>query len=179
MVSERCGFGLMAWALAGSLLVSTAIYFARLDLEDLRPLITLRFSDTQWVDPATLAQWMESDSAPILLDARTAAEYAESHLPGAIRVDRRELDLDALSIPASTPVVVYCSVGYRSAAVIETLTKQGASNLYNLEGGVFRWANEGRPIYRDGEPSTKVHPFARGWGRFLNEELRAPLGAQR
>ena len=62
----------------------------------------------------------DSTSAPpVLLDARTADEYAVSHLPGALRVDPSAPvypELDSLS--SDRPIVVYCSVGYRSARVM-------------------------------------------------------------
>ena len=44
----------------------------------------------------------------------------------------------------------------------------GFEHVYNLEGGIFQWANEGRALYRAGEPAEKVHPYNRTWGRLLD-----------
>ena len=51
-----------------------------------------------------------------------------------------------------TPIVVYCSVGYRSARVARWLGRQGFTNVRNLDGSLFAWANEGRPMEADGRP---------------------------
>jgi rhodanese-related sulfurtransferase len=71
------------------------------------------------------------------------------------------------------PVVVYCSVGWRSSEVAEALQRSGYRDVRNLKGGIFTWANEGRPLYRDGRRVFVVHPFDRGWGRLLTPRYRA------
>jgi 3-mercaptopyruvate sulfurtransferase SseA len=79
--------------------------------------------------------------------------------------------LDTLG--AKTPIVVYCSVGYRSAGVVQALQTRGFSRVYSLEGSIFRWANEGRPVVRDGEQVFAVHPYDATRGRLLADTLRA------
>ncbi|MEF8866351.1 MAG: rhodanese-like domain-containing protein, partial [Salinibacter sp.] len=69
-----------------------------------------------------------SSARPVLLDARSPEEYAVSHLPGARRVDPSADTYPALdTLAAETPIVVYCSVGYRSAGVVQALQRQGFS----------------------------------------------------
>lgn len=140
----------------------------------LAPLISLRFRSVDWVDAATLEDWMMGDAGtePTLLDVRTAEEFAVSHLPGAIRVDPERPDLRSLELAQRSPVVVYCSVGYRSAAILDDLRGLGLGEVYNLRGGIFAWANEGRPIVRDQAPATSVHPYNAIWGRLLRPDLR-------
>ena len=140
----------------------------------LAPLISLRFRSVDWVDAATLEDWMMGDAGtePTLLDVRTAEEFAVSHLPGAIRVDPERPDLCSLELAQRSPVVVYCSVGYRSAAILDDLRGLGLGEVYNLRGGIFAWANEGRPIVRDQAPATSVHPYNAIWGRLLRPDLR-------
>jgi hypothetical protein len=79
--------------------------------------------------------------------------------------------LDSLSTDA--PIVVYCSVGYRSARIAERLREQGFTNASNLEGSIFRWANEGRPVYRDSTEVDAVHPYDRTWGTLLDDRYHA------
>ena len=62
-------------------------------------------------------------------------------------------------VPANRRIVVYCSVGYRSSELAEFLMKTGFTEVYNLEGSIFRWANEGRPVYRAEERVRVVHPL--------------------
>jgi rhodanese-related sulfurtransferase len=145
------------------------------DAASLRRWIASRHPDVAWVETERLAAWL-SDAAgagPVLLDARTPAEFAVSHLRGARRIDPEAAGLDPIELAHDTPLVVYCSVGLRSASVAERLARTGFTHVYNLEGGIFQWANEGREVYRGAERVAKVHPFDRGWGRLLRKELRS------
>lgn len=141
----------------------------------LRPAIDALHPDGQWVETAELSGWMSSDEPPVLLDARAAAEFEVSHLRGARRVDPEHPNLATLRLPENARVVVYCSVGYRSADIAERLRERGVTRVYNLLGGIFEWANEGRPLYHDGARVQLVHPYDRTWGAMVDEERRAPL----
>lgn len=147
-------------------------------------LIRRDFPDVASISTDSLASWLADSTRvpPVLLDARAPEEYAVSHLPGAIRVDA-ETTPEALAArlaeleggAAERPLVVYCSVGYRSARMTQQLEAAGAPAVLNLEGSIFKWANEGRPVVRDGAPVREVHPYDKVWGRLLRKELR---GAQ-
>lgn len=153
--------------------------------------IAARYPDLPTVDTDELADWLDnpnadtSGAAPLLLDARSADEYAVSHLPGAIRVDP-DAGVDAWRAavaearagdPAGEqPVVVYCSVGLRSARVAQALRESGVGDVRNVRGSLFRWAAEGRPLVGpDGQPATVAHPYDAVWGRLLPPEYRATL----
>jgi rhodanese-related sulfurtransferase len=109
----------------------------------------------------------------VLLDVRAPEEFQVSHLRGARDADPRNLNIEALSIPSDATVVVYCSIGYRSASIVDELKRAGIGKIYNLEGGLFAWANEDRPIFRGTEQVHKVHPFNRIWALLLRRDLRA------
>jgi rhodanese-related sulfurtransferase len=109
----------------------------------------------------------------VLLDARQPSEYRVSHLRGARRIDPDHPDIEGLSVPRDARVVVYCAVGWRSGDVASRLQEAGYRQVYNLEGGIFGWANRGRPVYRDGERVRRVHPYDETWGRLLDRELHA------
>ena len=74
-------------------------------------------------------------------------------------------------------VVCYCSVGYRSSLVAQRLYRHYKEQektcppLHNLEGGLFQWANEGRPL----AISNTVHPYSSAWGKLLDSKLRAQM----
>lgn len=78
-------------------------------------------------------------------------------------------------VESTAVIVVYCSVGYRSAAVVDALRKAGRNEVFNLDGGIFRWANESRPLFSDHEQVKLVHPYDQSWGRLLTSELRATV----
>ena len=139
-------------------------------------MITAEYPDVPFITTDSLADRLAdaSTARPVLLDARSAEEYAVSHLRGARRVSpsaEAYPNLDTLAV--DTPIVVYCSVGYRSAGVAQTLRSRGFTQVSNLQGSIFRWANGGRPVYRDGQPVAAVHPYNATWGRLLNDSLRA------
>jgi rhodanese-related sulfurtransferase len=114
-----------------------------------------------------------SDEKLVLLDVRTPEEQRVSHLQDARHLNASNPDIKTLAIPAGATVVVYCSIGYRSATIIEELGQAGIQNVYNLEGGLFDWANQGRPVYRGRDRVDEVHPFNRIWGLLLRRDLRA------
>ncbi len=118
------------------------------------------------VKPIGTAELTKAEPKPVLLDVRTAAEFDVSHLAGAKRV---EPDAATVALPKNTPIVTYCSVGYRSAKFAQRLQEAGFTNVRNLEGSIFQWANEGRPV----EPGTKVHPYNKKWGVLLDPARRA------
>lgn len=147
-------------------------------------MIASNYPDVPTISTDSLAERLSTDTAPrpLLLDARSPEEYAVSHLRGARRVDptaKRYTELDTLT--AGTPLVVYCSVGYRSAGVAQALREQGFTNVANLKGSLFRWANEGRSVYRDGQRVAAVHPYDASWGTLLADSLHTytpPLTSQ-
>ena len=140
-----------------------------------KALISARFPDVRWVDAETLAGWMRGSEAKelVLVDVRNSEEQEVSQLQGAQLLDPVHPDIAALTIPDDATVVVYCSVGYRSAAIIEDLERAGIQNVYNLEGGLFDWANQDRPVYRGEARVEEVHPFNRLWGLLLRKDRRA------
>lgn len=142
----------------------------------LRQLLRLQFPQVKTTSPANLADWLAASNPnkPLLLDVRTEAEYAVSHLPGAIQINPTTQDFNFLgAIGPETLIVTYCSVGYRSAALAKQLQQAGYQNVLNLEGSIFRWANEHHLIVREGQAVRQVHPYNRIWGCLLDRDLPA------
>jgi rhodanese-related sulfurtransferase len=144
-----------------SLLVALAFAWvvSAMDASSFRPWLALSYPDVRWIDSASLATRLERGDVT-LIDVRTAEEYDESHLQGALRVGH-----------APSPdqeVVVYCSLGVRSADYAERLQREGFQVL-NLDGGIFAWANAGRPIENEEGTTQHVHPYNRFFGLFLDE----------
>lgn len=129
-------------------------------------LIRLRFPQVRPLTVAQLADWLQHER-PLLLDARKPAEYQVSHLPGA---DLAPANLSELPQSQHQPIVVYCSVGYRSAKLANRLQQMGFEAVYNLEGSIFEWANMGYPVYRGNEAVQQVHPYNPNWGKLLRSD---------
>lgn len=139
-------------------------------------MIRTRFPAVAHVPTDTLQSWLDESPKQedlILLDVRKPEEYAVSHLQGARAASSKDEAMRILrGVPANRRIVVYCSVGYRSSELAEFLMKTGFTEVYNLEGSIFRWANEGRPVYRAEERVRVVHPYDSYWGRLLKKPLR-------
>lgn len=134
------------------------------------------FPEVERITPTELAVWLQDPKrpAPVLLDVRTQAEYEVSHLKNAERV-QPDSPASAIHLAKDQPIVTYCSVGYRSGAFAQTLEKAGYTNVHNMEGSIFKWANEGRPVYRDRKRVEKVHPYNKTWGRLLDRDRQADV----
>lgn len=139
--------------------------------------IRRRFPAVTRIGTAELAAWLADPgrTPPRLLDVREPAEYEVSHLAEAQQVEPGS-DPSALTLPKDTPIVTYCSVGYRSAEYAQKLRRAGFTNVRNLEGSIFEWANENRPLVEgDGQRTEQVHPYNRTWGLLLRPSHRAPV----
>ncbi len=139
---------------------------------------TYRFPEVDWIVTRDLARWLEDPARPqpVLIDARTEAEFGVSHLKGARPMDPYRPVLGPLtSLPKDTPIVVYSSAGYRGARVATWLGEQGFRNVQNLGSSLFQWVNEGRPMFRGKEAAAVVHPYDRQWGWLLEGEYRAQV----
>jgi rhodanese-related sulfurtransferase len=133
-------------------------------------LVSDKFPDVPQLTTRALGEWLNDARKikPVLLDARAEKEFAVSHLPNALHAADEEQALQALNaLPKDVPVVVYCSIGYRSSLLAQKLKAHGYTNIQNLEGSIFMWANEGRALQRGTQAVNEVHPFDEKWGRLL------------
>ena len=138
-------------------------------------------------DLSSLLKNEETDDKILLLDVRERDECEVSQIPNAYNV-----------IPNSdiTPVInkikdnrdsikniiLYCSLGYRSCKFIRKVRSELSEDtdfdistveFLNLEGGIFKWANENKEIVDQlGKPTYYVHPYNMIWGNFLHPQKR-------
>jgi rhodanese-related sulfurtransferase len=106
----------------------------------------------------------------ILLDAREQKEFDVSHIEGAKYVGYDNFKSEAVSdLDKTKPVVVYCSVGYRSEKISEKLLKMGFTDVSNLYGGIFEWKNNGYSVENADGETEKVHAFDKIWGVWLKK----------
>lgn len=142
----------------------------------LKRFIRRRFPRVPRLTTIEFAQKLEDSKEfhPLVLDARSKEEYAVSHL-----IDARRININAVTLkqafrePTNQAIVVYCSVGYRSAKVVQQLQQAGFNQIFNLEGGLFQWANEQRPLFHAGQPTQRVHPYNAVWGLLIERRDRA------
>jgi NADPH-dependent 2,4-dienoyl-CoA reductase/sulfur reductase-like enzyme/rhodanese-related sulfurtransferase len=85
--------------------------------------------------PTDLVEELAGPDPPAVLDVRTRGEYEAGHLDGSAHIYVNELRQRAHEVPSDRPVVVYCTVGYRSYQAQRILMNRGFSNVRNVLGG--------------------------------------------
>jgi len=87
---------------------------------------------------------------PVILDVRTAREYAGGHLANAVLIPVQELQgrLGELSAHKEEPVLVYCATGNRSTVAAKLLIDAGFRQVVNVRRGIAEWTHEGLPTVR-------------------------------
>lgn len=92
------------------------------------------------MDSDEFSRAIADTSSVILVDVRTAEEYAAGHIPGAVNIDVQSRDFSGgiSSLDKSKTVAVYCRGGVRSMTAARILARKGFK-VYNLEGGFLSW----------------------------------------
>lgn len=87
----------------------------------------------------------------VILDVRTAEEFEEGHIKGAILIDQNKSDfLEQVKqqLPKEKTIAIYCRSGRRSANAAERLAKEGYIPV-NLKGGILEWTKENMPVTKE------------------------------
>ncbi len=84
----------------------------------------------------------------LLVDVREESEYAKDHLPGAVHLGKGiiERDIEERVPELSTPLILYCGGGYRSALAADNLQKMGYTNVLSMDGGIRGWREKHFPL---------------------------------
>lgn len=90
-----------------------------------------------------------------LLDVREPDEWRAGHAPEAVHIPMYELSDRAAEIPREQDVYVICRSGKRSAQVTVALNNAGWQ-AQNVDGGMQRWAEAGRPMVGEGDQAPFV-----------------------
>lgn len=97
----------------------------------------------------TLKHWKAGDQSPVpfmLLDVRTAEEYANGHIKGALLIPVQELQQRISEVPKDKQVYIYCHSGGRSVRASNMLVKAGYTRIENVQGGFMAWKDAGYPV---------------------------------
>ncbi|MBX7208138.1 MAG: rhodanese-like domain-containing protein [Verrucomicrobiaceae bacterium] len=98
---------------------------------------------------ADAAAKLVQESKVTVLDVRTADEFGECHISGAMNIDfldstgfeKRVKELDK-----SRPYLVHCQSGGRSSRSLKIFKKLGFEKVYHLDGGLGAWQAAGKPV---------------------------------
>jgi sulfur-carrier protein adenylyltransferase/sulfurtransferase len=104
-------------------------------------------SQIEEVDPAEVNELLEEGVA--VVDVREAEEFSAGHIPGAKHVPRSYLEsrIESAVPDRSTPVILYCASGNRSAYGARTLTQElGYEHVRSMTGGFTLWKDRGYEV---------------------------------
>jgi len=92
-----------------------------------------------------------ADETVVIIDVRTAAEYAEGHVPNAINIPHKTILANASLLEAyrGQDMIFYCRSGRRASWVTDYLTEENTFNgavLYHLDGDMNAWLAADLPV---------------------------------
>jgi rhodanese-related sulfurtransferase len=115
------------------------------------------------VDHDQLQSRLQQGEKLVVLDVRTAEEFAAGHVPGARNIphDVIAARIAELDDARGSEIVVYCRSGRRSQLAIETLTERGFTRVAHLSGDFLGWQAANRPVETAlAIPAAPVEPAA-------------------
>ena len=92
-----------------------------------------------------------ADTNVVVLDVRSAAEFAEGHIQRAILIDQGQSDFvekAKATLPTDKKIAVYCRSGRRSANAAGRLADVGYKCV-NLKGGIIAWQGANMPVTKE------------------------------
>ena len=143
------------------------------DLERIKIIAREAYPEVPQLSTEILSQWMEGNDLASLfvVDVRSPEEFAVSHLRGALNLQTADQIAKAITGRVPTKTILYCSVGFRSSRLAHLVAQRGVLKVFNLEGSIFQWANEGKEIYQGEKRVQQVHPYGRRWSGLLKPGL--------
>jgi len=84
----------------------------------------------------------------LVLDVRTAEEFAQGHISGAVNISHEQIsaNLDKIIAFKDQTVIVHCRSGKRAMKAEDTLRAAGFTNLRHLEGDMNGWQAADLPL---------------------------------
>jgi hydroxyacylglutathione hydrolase len=105
------------------------------------------------IGPEQLAERMESEQPPLVLDVRGAGEFAEGHIADSLNIPYGELARRLDELPRERPIATICKGGKRSGLAASVLQREGFETIHVARGGVGTWQAEGRPVETGAVPA--------------------------
>ncbi len=106
----------------------------------------------------------------VILDVRELKEMQVSMLPGARPAVPDQIRSRPLGdLPPDATVVTYCTAGYRSGLAAVELEKRLGRPVYNLDGGILAWFNQGGQVLDPGgRPVDRIDAWGEPWTSFVH-----------
>ncbi len=170
-------FGIAQTVMLAAMGVTLALAYGPWQRAQVRDTVHEQFPTITGLEGGKLLLWLENKGAqpPVILDVRTRAEFDASHLPGALHTAPSATPaLLGYDGKYDTPFVICCTVGFDSSSYALGFTQRGFKRVQILEGGIYQWANDSRPL--EGALGSKglVMPGNAQYSSLLDRARRAP-----
>ena len=95
------------------------------------------------VTTAEAVNIMQTEENYVILDVRTAQEFASGHIPGAVLLPNETIGTEDIPLLPDKDqlILVYCRSGNRSKQAAEKLAQLGYTNIVEF-GGINSWTGE-------------------------------------
>jgi len=103
------------------------------------------------VSPQQLKEWIDKKEC-VLIDVREPAEHKAANIKQAKLLPLSNVTRENLPDLDGKKLVVHCHSGKRAGmACAKLLTEDPNLEIYNLEGGIMSWEQEGQDVKRSGK----------------------------
>ncbi len=111
-----------------------------------RELLSQTKTQIREINTAAAAERRAAEPATVMLDVREPDEWEQGAIPGSLHIPRGHLEtqIESRVLDKTTPLMVFCAGGVRSAFATKTLNDLGYEDVVSVEGGFGRWKDEGR-----------------------------------
>ncbi|MFH1169923.1 MAG: rhodanese-like domain-containing protein [Chloroflexota bacterium] len=105
------------------------------------------FGDISTAEASAMIQENAGNDSFVILDVRTAQEYATGHIADTANMDfyATSFQDDLNKLDKGKAYLVYCRTGNRSRQAVDMMQKLGFTEVYNMSGGIVQWQAEGHP----------------------------------
>ncbi len=107
--------------------------------------------DERLLEPSAAADLMRRNRDNpdfLILDVRTAQEFKQGYIEGAVLLDYYASDFRErfAELDRAATIFTYCRSGNRSSHVLDMADDLGFKNVYDLRGGILAWREAGLPL---------------------------------
>ncbi len=108
------------------------------------------------LSPSEVAQRIKAGDVTVI-DVRGATEWEAGHLHGVANIPLGYLTDHLAELPTSSPLVLHCQGGARSAIGASLLRAHGFTNVMNMSGGFAAWEAANLPVEHSvGAPASNA-----------------------
>ena len=108
---------------------------------------TFAQANSKTIEPQAVLQLIQKQQAPLILDVRSAEEFAQGHIPGAINISYQSLPQNQqLNAYKEQDIVIYCRSGRRAQIASKVLQDKGFKQLIDLKGHMIAWQKLHYPL---------------------------------